>query len=158
MNARPSTDQSRASLKLAFKAALNLAGGGCDLVKNRLVRVGEAALSRYHSLAPKDDQHFPAIDVVLDVEHCAGEPFVTRALAAAQGYELVLMKRERSSGSFGYPDIQRITGEFSDVSRVMFTSLADGEVCRKDIQAMRAEMAELMRALKDTDARLEAGL
>lgn len=66
--------------------------GGLDATA-ACVRVGRSQLSQYGDV--NSDRHIP-VDVVLDAEALAGEPFVTAALAYAQGYRLTPIDPQKS--------------------------------------------------------------
>lgn len=71
-------------LRTAWKRVVE-ALGGVDATA-ACVRVGRSQVSAYGDI--HGERHVP-IDVVLDAETIAGEPFVTAALASAQGFALL---------------------------------------------------------------------
>ncbi|KQQ81956.1 hypothetical protein ASF65_07840 [Aureimonas sp. Leaf324] len=146
----------RNSLKLATRLSLTAAGGAAALVREKLVRVGEAALSFASSPHEDHDERFVALDVALDLDFVAGEPLHARALAAAQGYELRAIDRPASAGVFGHTDIRNLAREFADLQDAMFAALDDGAVCRKDRQAILAELADVERMAQAIRSKVEA--
>jgi hypothetical protein len=147
----------RKGLKLATKAALLDAGGAAALVFNKLVRVKESALSFCSSPNEEHADRFVGLDVALDLDFCVGEPRHARALAAAQGYDLVPIKPERISGAFGHSDISQFAREFSEAHVAMSAALDDGMVCPKDRAAMLRELEGVERIARIVRAKLEAG-
>ncbi|MBB3937913.1 hypothetical protein [Aureimonas phyllosphaerae] len=156
MSRRPSSETMRNGLKLATRLSLTAAGGAAALVRERLVRVGEAALSFACSPHVDHEERFVALDVALDLDFLAGEPLHARALAAAQGYELRLLERSASAGVFGHSDIRNLTREFADLQDTMFAALDDGTICRKDREAILAELADVERMAAAIRAKVEA--
>ncbi|MCP1200083.1 hypothetical protein [Notoacmeibacter sp. MSK16QG-6] len=83
---RASSTRQRNALKLATRSAVEACGGGAAVEESGATRVGRAALSRY--AASQEVDNFPPLDVALDLDAAAGQPFLARALASAQGYDL----------------------------------------------------------------------
>lgn len=153
---RPSTELMRNSLKLATRLSLIAAGSAAALVREKLVRIGEAALSFAASPNEEHQERFVALDVALDLDFVAGEPLHARALAAAQGYELRPIDRPVSAGAFGHSDIRNLAREFADLQDAMFVALDDGAVCRKDREAILGELADVERMAAAIRAKVEA--
>ena len=83
---RASNTRQRNALKLATRAAVEACGGGVAIDESGATRVGRAALSRY--AASQEVDNFPPLDVALDLDLASGQPFLARALASAQGFDL----------------------------------------------------------------------
>lgn len=142
-------DDLRQSLKSAFRRALKLAGGGDSFA--HATRVGAPALSRYGAAA-EATCHAP-IDIVLDLETDIGSPVVTSALAAAQGFRLVVDQR-RPDGALSPGDAITVMREACDVAGEISNALADGEITRGEQLRINAEIEDLRRALNDVQVRL----
>ncbi|WP_182422010.1 hypothetical protein [Aureimonas sp. ME7] len=112
---RPSTRVMRGRLKLATKASIADAGGAKDLVSEKMLRVGEVALSRGSVHRVENDDHFVGIDTALDLDLLAGEPRHARALAEAQNWTLVPLVAVCPTAVIndaGMNRLARITNEF----------------------------------------------
>ncbi len=143
---RPASDHALCALKSAFRSALRLAGGGDAF--SRSTRVSAAQLSRYGS--PDHDWHAP-IDVVLDLELDLGQPVVTAALAAAQGYRLV-REGEAPAVSSAAGAAAALVGGSAEAFSAVHSALADGRISpreRADIAARMDLLRAQLRALDD---------
>lgn len=141
---RPSTSQMRAALKLATRSAIARAGTAAALVEEKIVRIGETALSFAGSTKDEHADRFVTIDTALDLDFAAGAPHHARALAHAQEYELVPMRRPRGIGAICYRDIRDFKNGAHGVFGEMFTALEDDQV---DAEEARA----ILRALDEHD-------
>lgn len=156
---RPTTQVLRNGLKLATRLSLQAAGGAAALVREKLVRVGTASLSMAGNAVDEEaSERFVALDVALDLDFLAGEPFHARALAAAQDYDLVPRKTPRSRGEFGLTDMRGLKTEMHDVEEAMFEALADGRICPKDRSEILMELDDLDRVSRQIREKLEGGL
>lgn len=107
---RPSTAAMLRSLKIATRDALHAGGPGCaaDIVRTGMVRVKEFALSVAASLRAEHANRFVALDVALDLDFIAGEPFHARALAGPQGYRLVPIDTPAVGGVISHRGLNRV--------------------------------------------------
>lgn len=154
MSIRQTSDQTRLSLKAAVRHALKLAGGG-DSFQNA-TRVNAGTLSKYAS--PEwVDYHIP-LDVALDLDLDASEPVCVRALAAAQGYDLVA--QVKSSGAQCASPLSSLGGlarEHADLINAICVGAADGEITEAERRDIRKEAHELQSEISRLLAALEAG-
>ncbi|WP_062111104.1 hypothetical protein [Aureimonas sp. AU40] len=141
---RPTTPQMLKALKLATRAAIANAGGAAALVRDQYVRIKETALSFAASAEKEHAERFVTIDTALDLDFAAGAPHHARALANAQDYELVPMRRPKGVGAICYRDIRAFKNGAHGVFGEMFTALED-EIVDAD------EAKAILRALDDHD-------
>lgn len=140
---RPSKDTTRLALKAAFRRTLSQVGGGASF--SHATRVGEATLSKY--AAAHDGEHFPPVDVVLDLELDAGAPAITTALAAAQGYALVPVEAEQRGPCFR--DVAEITRASANLQADLADALADGSVCEQEAKELVAGLDAVDSVLRN---------
>lgn len=100
-------------------------------------------------------ERFPPLDVILDAEAIAGEPFVTDALATAMGYRLVQVT-PRSEGEVAIV-LARVGKEAGDVFAAAAMALADGKIDDAEREALVRELRELERAAAEATMVLMRG-
>lgn len=147
-NLRNSNHQQRMALKSAFRRGLESAGGGASFCN--VTRVNAPTLYKY--AAAHDTEHFPPIDVCLDIDLDIGKPVVLAVLASAQGYGLV-----RTAGQVDNPtihDIGSIAVAVSKVQSELAEALADGAVCADEAKAMTPAVEQAMHVLRQVQAGL----
>ncbi|MDZ7824146.1 MAG: hypothetical protein U5K75_08990 [Ahrensia sp.] len=140
---RASTQHQRLAVMAAVRHGLAQAGGGDSFC--HVTRVQPPVLSKYAS-AQYPDNHMP-IDVVLDLDLDCGAPICTRALAAAQGYDLVL--RDGAAGkspSDPLACLSAIAKEHADVISVVIDCAADGQISEADRAQIMRQALELQSA------------
>lgn len=86
MPARTLSNDVYLGIKAAFRQLTKLCGGLEAAALD--TRVGKSSLGNYGNVNMPDE--FAPADVIADLEAAVGEPVVTRALAKAAGYQLVL--------------------------------------------------------------------
>lgn len=96
---------------------------------------------------------FPATDWVVDAERDAPRPYVTAALAAANGY-LVIPGPARFGASGAAPASLKEAGEF--IAILAERVIADGETSEADARAVLPELDEAVAALAAYRAELTA--
>lgn len=153
---RPSTPQMRAALKLATRSALARAGGAAAIVAEKWVRVGKTALSFAGSADDENAERFVCIDTALDLDFAAGEPHHARALAAAQDYELVPMRRPKGMGEIALRDIRSFKQETFELFDVLVAAVEDGTFCREDAKATLREIEGVEEQCRILRAKCEA--
>jgi len=107
-------------------------------------RVSKKALGAYAN--PSDRERNMPIDVVCDLEMAAGEPIVTRRLAARQGY--LLHKIDTHPGHDRWHDHQRqIVRQASGLFLSLTELLDGGEISIFQAAALIEEIDETLAAL-----------
>lgn len=154
MHVRSSSDKQRRSLKMAFARLIDLIGPGN--VVATLTRVNAPMLSLYS--APHEVDRQAAIDVVLDLELAAGEPVVTRTLAAFQGYELV--KTGPTPAGAVLPvdiaDLEWLHREAAQAVSAVMTGLADHLLTPGERERILKELGDLRTAISAIEHKVEA--
>jgi hypothetical protein len=130
---RPFADTTYNGLRTAWKRVV-AALGGVDATA-ACVRVGRSQVSDYGVIG---NEKFVPIDVVLDAESIAGQPLVTAALAAAQGYMLTPVV-PRSAGDVGAALIA-CGREHARLFVTAAEALADGEITATECVALIADL------------------
>lgn len=149
---RSSSDKQRHSLKMAVARAIDLIGHG--KLAATLTRVNATMLSLY--IAPHEVERHAAIDVVLDLELAAGDPAVTRTLAALQGYDLVKAEQHGSGASLDLDDLQRLHREASEAVSAIMAGIADQTLTPAAKKRILSELADLRHAIAAIEAKVEA--
>lgn len=149
--ARPSTSEQRQALKIATKIVVNLCAGPKQAAK--LTAVDETTLSL--NAAIHDENRFMRIDVALDLDHAAGDPVITRALAAAQGFSLVRDEIEAETARLSLADYGRLQRQAFEAQAVVFESLEDGAISPSEKRAILRELAELRQAIALVESKVE---
>lgn len=153
---RPATLSMLKSLKLATRSAIHAAGpgGAAALVEQKLVRVGEFALSVASSMSEQNADRFAALDVALDLDFIAGEPLHARAIAAAQGYRLEPIVEVASDEPLCVRAVAQFGKETSALKLCVLDALADDVLDDKDRLAIEARISDVERELADMRAKL----
>ncbi|SDP92362.1 hypothetical protein SAMN05428967_4450 [Phyllobacterium sp. YR620] len=143
MTVRFSSDKQRNSLKMAFRVSVEQGGGG--KIVSEMTRVTAPMISLY--CASHEHERFPGVDVALDLDLAVGAPVNARALASAQGYELVPMTESAGTGRLGLGDLSSVMREAHDVERQIVEALDDGVVTENERLAITKDIQELMSVL-----------
>ncbi|MER9710209.1 hypothetical protein NKJ13_08060 [Mesorhizobium sp. M0174] len=149
---RSSSDKQRHSLKMAVARVIDLIGAG-NLAET-VTRVNATMLSRY--IAPHEDDRHAGIDVVLDLEIAAGDPAVTRTLAALQGYDLVKAEQKGTGQNLDLDDLQRLHREASEAVSAIMAGIADQTITPSAKKRILNELADLRQAIAAIEAKVEA--
>ena len=135
---RLSSDKQRNALKMAFRVSVEHGGGGKAI--SEITRVTPPIISNY--AASHELLRFPGVDVALDVDLAVGEPINARALAAAQGYELVRTIDIHPSEKLGLTDLSHVIGATHEVEQHILDTLADGIVTENEKLELKADIAK----------------
>ena len=99
---------------------------------------------------------WPRLDHVIDLEQECGQPFVTRFMADALGYDLV--QRQRSAHGKPMEVFARLVKETSDVQVCMVEAMADGRLNSveraeiiKEAQQAIGELENFINALRGNE-------
>lgn len=148
---RTSSDKQRVTLKIAPRIAIETCGGGKFV--SQTTRVSEAALSLY--IAPHELERYIPLDIALDIDLAAGEPIIARALASAQGFDLIKAEPSYVTGKLGITDLCRWISEGNDVSEVIGSALADGQVSPAERADIKREIAQARAVLSALEAKVD---
>lgn len=152
MSIRSSSDKQRNSLKMAFRVSVEHGGGGKAIAE--ITRVNPPILSIY--AAAHEEDRFAGIDIALDVDLAVGEPINARALAAAQGYDLVRIVDVGPSEKLGLTDLSRVIGATHEVEQHILDTLSDGVVTANEKLGLKGDIAKLRSVLNRLDAAVDA--
>lgn len=154
--ARPHREADYLALKGATRRLVEACGGVESAAA--VTRTGFQVLSKYG--LPKEAVFVP-VDVVADLEADAGEPLVTRALAALAGHVLVPLPRGEPGKGRWYRHISEVAQDAAAVVQRLGEALEDdGDVSRTEARALAlrehvrhaiAELATLDQALADLE-------
>jgi hypothetical protein len=134
---------------LALKAATKRLIEACGGVEGAAfdTRVGKSQLSDYAS--PFHEKSFVPADVIADLERFTGAPFVTRALAAITGHQLIkLPEAAPVTGPYTVRELAAVTRQTSQLVSGIAEALAD------DGQVSRGEVSKL-KLIEDHDRAIE---
>ena len=106
-------------------------------------RVGPKQLSAYAN--PNSPDRYMPVDVVLDLEGAAGDPIVTRCLAAQQGFVLFRLPAVRACRLWDRHHRQ-VVKEGSVVFVKLTEALEDGAISRQEAAALLVEVNEALAA------------
>ncbi len=153
----------RARIKQAFARLCRQAGGIEGAAT--LTRIGKSQLAR--AASPHEPTTFPPADVIVDLEsYVAGlrrrpadHPMVTRALAAAAGFDLVALPEARARRDW-IDYLARVSKETGELLAKAGEALADGDISSAEIAAARLidEAEDMIRAAVEIRAALIARL
>lgn len=130
------------ALKAATRRLVDRCGGQESAAM--VTRVSHQSLSRYR-LADRADDFIP-VDVLLDLELDAGEPFVTRVLAQRLGWTMTKVAAAPTTATL-HEALGHISKEAADVVAVVAGGLADGDFSRADIDQAIPEIDEAIARL-----------
>jgi hypothetical protein len=153
---RASSDHQRVALKTATFAAVKAGGGSQAIGEAALTRVGQPMLSLY--AATHEDSRFAGIDVALDLDLIAGQPFHARALASLQGYDLA----RRAGGAVApgsmptIDDIIPLIHKSPALAAAMLEALSDGVLSPAEGRVIKAGISVLRSVLDDLEAKVDA--
>lgn len=127
------------ALKTAWKMLVhNL--GGVDAVA-ACTRAVRSRVSEYGNVA---SDRWPPIDIVLTAEKFAGEPFVTKELARAQGFKLVALSEQELAGV--HETLGRVAATSTKVITDTISALGDGVVSQAENEVLDRGLDDLERA------------
>lgn len=140
-------------LKAAFRRLTKSVGGQESAAS--ITRVDHQRIGRY---GRAHEPMFAPVDVVADLEHDAGVPMVTRALADLQGY-LLIPKPPTTGDARWVEHLGALAKEAGEAIAKLGTAFAEGgtitgEESRR--MELRREVAETMEVLARIDKALEA--
>lgn len=150
MTAREITGTEFAALKVASRALVKALGGG--EAASLVCRYNPPALSDACSLS-KCDRSLP-IDVVADLERCAGEPVVTRILAGLSGHALVPLPAQGPGHEVA--DIARVLSGSADLAAVFARAMEDGRLAGAECQHLKDRLLAVGAACFAAAASLDA--
>ena len=137
----------RAALKTTFRALINRLGG-----YEAAAAACERSPSRLHGYAdPTALDRFVPVDVLAELESCAGVPLVTAALARASGFMLV---RQAAPGPCGVRAVGEALGAIAPLLGNMAAALLDHHIS----PAERAQMLPQLEAAASAIATAHATL
>lgn len=136
------------SLTTAVRRAVRK-GGGLESVAS-ITRVSKSSLHNYQTHTGV----FPPLDVVLDIETDVGEPFVTRQMAALQGYKLERV--DPSPHEVGDPlhAIPKLVKELGDFADAVERAANDGTYTPRELDEMLKEADDLAEVVNKARDRL----
>lgn len=126
-------------IKTATQAAIKVVGG-VDAAAS-FVRVGRSQLSDYQN---RHSQSVVPVDVAIDLDTSAQEPFILAAMALAEGY--ILSPLKMGEGDLA-TDIEKVSHSFNETIATTLRVLADGVVEEHEVTAMRATLSSLHRVV-----------
>ncbi len=139
------SEEERRGLKTGFRALVARCGG----------LEASAAVTRLHKTQlaqaydPQAQDRFPAIDVVADMERAAGEPVITKLLAAMHGMALVHV--EPISGC-AMRAIANVGEHASEVFAAFGRAMADGAITAQERETLKREMLDLVAVASEAAA------
>ncbi|MBI4921882.1 MAG: hypothetical protein HY834_09045 [Devosia nanyangense] len=144
-------------LKAAFGDLIDL--NGSETQAARRTRVDQTTLSRFKRRENTGDPpRFPPVDVVADLEHAAGVPVVTRALADLAHCLLVPLP-EGEAGDAVDEHAMRSAQEYADMMAALLGARRDDRITKaeghhllRDIRTLMIELAALAEAIKESSA------
>lgn len=100
--------------------------------------------SRVTEWSQPDSGRAPSVTAVLEAEAFAGRPFVTEALATAQGFRLVPVEAEDATDL--EPLAADVAAEFGQAFAVLAAALRDGKVTPAELVKLAREFGDVERA------------
>lgn len=150
MSIRSSSDKQRNSLKMAFRVSVDHGGGGKAIAE--ITRVNPPMLSIY--AAAHEVDRFAGVDIALDVDLAIGEPINARALAAAQGFELVRCIDTAGSGRLGLRDLSSLSSASHNFEKHIIDALEDSTISEKERLELIQDIAVLQSRLSSIQQKL----
>lgn len=144
------SDEERRALKTGFRVLVQHAGG--LEAAAAATRVNKTHLAAGYDQEAKD--RFPALDVVADLERAAGQPVVTKLLAAM--HSLALVHVEPISGC-ALRAIAEVGQHSSEVFAAFGRAVADGAITQGERDALKREMLDLVAVATEAAAILDGG-
>ncbi len=133
------------SIELAAEMLINLVGGLSAAANVPGCRVGRQALFTYTDRDEYSDRHMP-VDVVRVLEREAGDPVVTRYLAAEAGHVLWRVDLPEDLQELS-AQVAKVGKEVSDVFAELAADLADGKMTAREAGRAVNEIDEAIEAL-----------
>lgn len=149
--ARPSTEAQRKALKVASQVLVNLIGG--PKLAAQLTDVDAPTLCLYG--APHEERRHMRVDIALDLDLAAGDPVMTRALAAAQGFSLVRATISPGAAPPDLADYGNLHREAYEANASLLDMLQRARLTPSVKQAVLKELADLRRAIAIVEAKIE---
>ena len=138
--------RARGSLKEAVVALIAAAGGPKGLHGAAThTRVSAQQLFKYGDEGDDNKATHAPADVVLDLERIAGEPVVTRWLAAEQGCALVRVRFEHTQDALAAL-VAFAAAQSTEVFESGYRALIDGTISKAEARRIKAEAADAMSA------------
>lgn len=156
MKSRPLAAEIYADLKTTFRA-LRKRIGKQDAAA-ALTRVSQQHISRYESLADGDEDYFPPIDVIADLEREGGAPIVTRRLAELSRHVLVRLPQVGEAHALLGRVSAEALKEVGDVFSTLGAQLADGRFTADEDAKLRREIDEAIVKLLQLKAQASAAV
>lgn len=149
MTNRQFSPQTYLAIKAAFRDLVTAAGGpkrAADKTRGCQSRISEA-------MAPHEDERFPAIDQVADLEGETGQLHITRLLADMAGFDLVPRVTSARPRTM-LADAAAMGIAYADMHAKFLMAMADGALDPVERTQLRAALNETRRLLNDFDAQL----
>ncbi|RIK91749.1 MAG: hypothetical protein DCC73_14905 [Proteobacteria bacterium] len=151
---RASSDEQRLTLKTAFRLLLRQVGK-LDYIAGAVTRLTPGSMSKAGN--PQED-YYPPLDAILDLEIAAGRPVVTEALARLQGYRLEVM------ADAGEVDLMQestaATAKLGAWAGAVMAAMADGSLTHAERVSLRTQARDIIdqwQSLHDRLARVATG-
>ena len=145
---RKSSEAQRLALKSSTDRALDVAGGPANMQYETRVVVGN--LSKYGS---PNDPMFAPVDVALDIDLKAREPIITRALALAQGFDLIALAANPDArpwsaemGSLA-DEMGKLLASLGDAAAETAVTPPEANACLEQAEQLRTQLEELVARL-----------
>ena len=139
------SEEERRALKTGFRVLVQHCGGLEAAAATS--RCNKTIIAAGYDQEAKD--RFPSLDVVADLERAAGEPVITRLLAAMHGMALVHVEPISGCALRAMADVgEHASGVFAAFGRAM----ADGAITAAERETLRREMLDLVAVASEAAA------
>ena len=139
------SEEERRALKTGFRVLVQHCGG--LEAAAAATRVAKTALAAGYDQEAAD--RFAALDVVADLERAAGQPVITRLLAAMHSMALVHVEPISGCALRAIADVgEHASGVFAAFGRAM----ADGAITAAERETLRREMLDLVAVASEAAA------
>lgn len=155
MKIRKTSDAVRAYLKTVSRRVIERCGGVSSA--ESITRVNNSHLSKYQSNSEDNISTFMPIDVALDLDLDCGEPVITRAMAEAQGFRLVVNDAaddELACSQRLLKKISTLTSSHADLTQALVSAAADGEITPNEVTDIETAMLKIRTELINVDRQL----
>lgn len=143
----------RRMLKVAFEELVDLVGGQIPAEAN--CRASQSSIQRWGSTTPDNEERFPPLDVVRDLEAIAGDAVVTKMMASMAGLTVVTLPSVARPADL-FTALSDLSREASELTAAICAGFNDGKFCDLDAAKARSECDDVieraaqMRALLNT--------
>jgi len=130
------------TLKAAFRELVTMCGGvaqAAKITRGCISRISEA-------MSPNNEDRFPALDQIADLEAECGVPVVTRCLASMAGADMVARPEAAAPATINSL-LSSAVLEFGDVSANIIRALGDGSLSADERQAALVEIDQAITAM-----------